>query len=187
MKQEPSYNILTGIRKQQDPQADFTLPEHYFETLEDRLKTAIRQSENTTEDPLLPETVSREMPYAVPGYYFEQFRVNRGRLIPFKKGLAIAASFILLAVTSIFLFTKKPLPGETASLPVTTAVDQLSNEQLERFIQPEDATLKEKILPQQPAATNGADMTILFKNVPDAELARFLNETAEGNDELFLN
>ncbi|WP_018630809.1 hypothetical protein [Niabella aurantiaca] len=189
MKQDAAYNILNRIRQEQKTNPGFTLPEGYFEAFTDRLMTTIKET-SADEAPLLPllDAAPRKMPYSVPLRYFTQFRVDRGMVISFKRGLTIAASFILLAVTSIFLFTKKPQTTETASLPaVTAAVNRLTNEQLERFMQPEELPSKEKPAVRQTVNAQSADMTKLFKNVPDAELANFLNETAEGNDEIFLN
>lgn len=189
MKEDAAYNILNGIRQEQKTNPGFTLPDGYFESFTDRLMANMKETA-TAATPLPPllDAAPREMPYQVPRHYFAQFRIDRGMVISFKRGLTIAASFILLAVTSIFLFTKKPQTTGTASLPaVTAAVNRLTSEQMERFIQPEDLPSKETPATRQVINAPNADMTTLFKNVPDAELANFLNETAEGNDEIFLN
>ncbi|MCF3109903.1 hypothetical protein LL912_14070 [Niabella sp. CC-SYL272] len=190
MKQDASYDILNGIRQEQLSQPVFTLPDGYFESFTNRLMNAVQAQEQDT-DALTAtlDTVSRDMPYYIPPDYFSRFRVERSnRIIPFKKGLAIAASFILLAVTSIFLLTQKLQPVTASQASVTAAVNQLTNEQLERFIQLDETVSRDQPAPGvQTAHTSKADITPLLKNVPDAELASFLKETAEGNEEILLN
>ncbi|MCD2425236.1 hypothetical protein LQ567_20790 [Niabella pedocola] len=189
MKQDASYDILNGIRETQQRSPAFTLPDAYFESFTNRLMETVRAQENDTDAlNVALDTASREMPYSIPRDYFARFRVNKGeRVIPFKKGLAIAASFILLATTSIFLFTQKLQTTATSQASVTATVNQLTDEQLERFIQPDEALLRDQPVPAQAAGTPKADITTLFKNVPDAELSSFLKETAEGNEDIFLN
>lgn len=189
MKQDASYDILNGIRQEQQSNPAFSLPGGYFESFTNRLMETIRAQEHDTDAlDVAPDTASREMPYSVPQDYFARFRVNKGeRVIPFKKGLAIAASFILLATTSIFLFTQKLQTTTASQASVTATVNQLTDEQLERFIQSDETLSRDKPVPAQAAGTPKADITTLFKNVPDAELASFLKETAEGNEEIFLN
>lgn len=189
MKEDASYKILSGIRQEQKSNPGFTVPDDYFESFPGRLMNIIQEAEADTfsPDPLL-DAVPREMPYHIPQHYFAQFSVNRVRVVAFKKGLTIAASFILLAVASIFLFTKKPQTTEQASAaPVAAMVTQLTNEQLERFIQTEEAMPKDKMVSTRTKNAAKADVTSLLKNVPDAELTNFLSETAEGTDEIFLN
>lgn len=189
MKQDASYDILNGIRQEQQSNPAFSLPGGYFESFTNRLMETVRAQQNDTgtPDPVL-DNISREMPYRVPQDYFARFRVNKGeRVIPFKKGLAIAASFILLATTSIFLFTQKLQTAATSQASVTATVNQLTDEQLERFIQPDETFARDKAMPAAATGTPNAEITTLFKNVPDAELASFLKETAEGNEDIFLN
>ncbi|MGJ7031857.1 hypothetical protein [Niabella hirudinis] len=187
MKQDASYTSLDRIRQEQQLNPVFTIPGNYFESFPGRLMAAIKETDKAAADPVL-DTVSRAMPYQVPPRYFAQFRVNRARVVEFKKGLRIAASFILLAVSSIFLFTKKSPTGAPApTTSVATTVNQLTNEQMERFIQPEEVTNGDKTALTNRVKTSKTDMTTLFKNVPDADLATFLNETTEVNDEISLN
>jgi len=189
MKQDDSHNILDRVRQEQKSNPGFTVPDDYFESFSGRLMHAIKEADTDafSMDPLL-DAAPRVMPYHIPVHYFAKFSVNRVRVVAFKKGLNIAASFILLAVASIFLFTKKPKTTEPASAaPAAAMVNQLTNEQLERFIQTEETIPKDKMVSTRTKKASNADMTTLLKNVPDAELANFLNETAEGTDEIFLN
>lgn len=181
MKEDASYNILDRIRQEQQLNPGFTVPDNYFESLSGRLMAAIRETD-TDNTPVL-DGISRIMPYHVPQYYFARLRVNRARVVDFKKGLTIAASFILLAVSSIFLLT----PRSPASTAGVATVNELTNEQLERFIQPDEATPRDKAITTHAVKIPNTDMATLLKNVPDAELTNFLNETAEGTEEIFLN
>ncbi|WP_300598745.1 hypothetical protein [Niabella sp.] len=189
MKQDASYEILNRIRQEQQSNPVCSLPDGYFESFTNRLMETV-QAQETAPEVLnnALDNVSRKMPFSIPADYFIRFRGNKGeRVIPFKKGLAIAASFILLAITSIFLFTQKLQTASTSQASVAATVNQLTNDQLERFIQLDETVSRDRPMATQTAGTSKPERTSLFKNVPDADLSSFLKETAEGTDEIFFN
>ncbi|MBO9619704.1 MAG: hypothetical protein J7539_11790 [Niabella sp.] len=158
----------------------FIVPEGYFDVFSERLMGAIREAGVIAEEnaafPALA-SISREMPFAVPEYYFDEIRDYRPRpaaIIPFKKGISIAASFIIIATTGMLLTTRKPF-RDGRYQPSIVSIGELTNEQMERFV---GSTVPfEKTYSNQPGLT--VNTATLLKDVPSEDLSDFLDDSTE--------
>lgn len=196
METEEIYPILDNIKTQAtDPRnlLPYSLPPGYFDRFYSVLMQRIQcdqEEELATFAPVLA-SLSKKTPFKVPNQYFSQgvgVPTQSAKLIPFKRGLAIAASIIAATLISFFLLTR-----ETSSnfpddpLYATSTIHKLSNEQLENFLPPESGAPKERLLSEGQLGTKNPNKTSLFQNIPDGELTNFLNDTEDGTDDLLLN
>ncbi|AHF17685.1 hypothetical protein [Niabella soli] len=158
-----------------------SVPKGYFDAFSEKLMKRINTDASMVTEaadfPILA-SVSRKMPFTVPDYYFDEIRDYRPRpaaIIPFKKGVSIAASFIIIATTGMLLTTRKPL-REGRYQPSAVSINELTNEQLERFIG--RAVPFENSTPDQVGLTT-INAATLLKDVPSEDLSDFLDDTTE--------
>ncbi|ANH79760.1 hypothetical protein A8C56_01140 [Niabella ginsenosidivorans] len=184
--------ILSGLKKHHRTvlNAVFSVPDTYFDSFSKKLLQKIRHMEPAEEEqPPFPvlDSISKQMPFTVPDSYFEapvSYQPKPAPVISFRKGVSIAASFIIIATASIFLVTKKATddrlyPSSAAS------INKLSNEQMERFIGGNNAADGSSYKEQ--AEGNTVDAASLLKDVSSDDLNNFLNETADTGEDLLVN
>lgn len=183
-------NILDQLKKEGIKGKPFSVPTDYFGTLVQKSITAINKSDaaNELESNRIIASATRKMPFSIPDGYFQNLRFKKpsGLLInKFNKAIAIAASFIVLITSAIYLLDK---PHRNASHEVfqetSSKVNDLSNEQLENFIYQETETAPRHLTRQ---INNVAKPEQLLKDIPDKELSNFLEETSDNNDDVLMN
>lgn len=187
--------ILSGLKKhhRNTLNAVFSVPDAYFDTFSKNLLQKIRATDQhiTVKEELQSFTtlgsISKQMPFTVPDSYFKETRnykpTKPAPVLSFRKGISIAASFIIIATASIFLVARKPA-DDGFHPPSAASINQLTNEQMERFIGANNTTEGFK----EPANNgNTVDAASFLKDVPSDDLTNFLNETADTGEDLLAN
>lgn len=183
-------NILDQLKKEGIKGKPFSVPTGYFSAFAQRSLATIKKSEasNEPESNLSIAGATRKMPFSVPDGYFQNlhFKKPSGLLLnKFNKAIAIAASFIILITSAIYLLNK---PRHIAPLGVfqetSSKVNDLSNEQLENFIYQETKAPPRHLTRQ---VNKSAKPEQLLKDISDKELSNFLEETSDNNDDVLMN
>ncbi|MEO6069820.1 MAG: hypothetical protein ABIN57_01525 [Chitinophagaceae bacterium] len=163
----------------------FSVPEGYFNNLTNELPTLV------TDDPIPMElkTISRKVPYEVPAGYFENLPAQllekvskpKTKIISLSnhrfRNLAAAAIVTgIMAISGIYYFAnnsgKSIDPANQPNAWVAAKLKNVSNQELEDFIQNTGSTLYKKDVAKTSVTTQ--EVRRLLNDVPDKELDAFL-------------
>lgn len=194
--------LLSGLTREMPGQ----VPAGYFEELEASLLTAVSGTDRSAREELeslspLLSGLKKDMPYSVPQGYFEQLPgtvpVQVKTAAPVlhmgsRRWMRYAAAAVitgLIAVTAFLYSNRNNQPQSMARFEekINKEIKKTSDKDLNEFMkQFDDAGLT-----GEETATTGSDNEIktLLKDIPESELKKFLEETAEtesNTDEAFL-
>lgn len=172
----------------------FQIPDQYFNGLADKILLRVKEmedeefllnSENAEIAPIL-NTIPKVMPFAVPHQYFEKFSViipsEKATVIPMKKmrnwmTYAAAAVFVGIMVTGSFLFSDKKTSQDFEkyqNLDVASALDQVSDSDLNAYIDENHATVIYDVLDTEPVNLDNVEDKI--QSMSTDNLNQYLNE-----------
>lgn len=182
----------------------YSIPENYFNGLEERLMQAVREradyqtakEELNDISPVL-NSIGKENPYDVPQGYFENLttEINKPKAkvvsITHRKWFRYAAAAVVVGIISmsVFLFAGKKSSIDVNKNPeawVAKNVKKVNTNQLNEFIKlaDEENTAKASILNK---IDKPEDLKDLMKDVSDQEMQDFLKETSILNENSLLN
>jgi len=189
--------MLNGISRQMP----YSLPIGYFQGLEEKLMQSIRESSDyqTADEELealspLLSGLKKQMPYTVPQGYFEDLHTevtNKANANPkvisisSRKWYRYAAAAVIVGIVALagFLFVNNKFNNDPKiafkkfEKNLDKEIKKTSDRELNEFVQQfTDAglTLEEKV-----QINTKEEAKELLKDVPDTELKKFLEETAD--------
>jgi hypothetical protein len=182
----------------------YSVPDNYFNGLEERLMQAVRESADyrTAKEELenispLLRGLQKEKLYTVPQGYFENLNAEinkpKAKVVSFthRKWFKYAAAAIVVGIISmsVFLFQGKKPSIDINKNPdawVAKNVKKVNTDQLNEFINlaDEESTPKTAI---NNKVDKPEDLKDLMKDVSDQEMQDFLKETSVLNDNSLLN
>jgi hypothetical protein len=174
--------------------SSFQVPDQYFSVLASKILQRAKErandeisiyTENESIAPIL-NSIQKEMPYAVPGKYFEQLSVKipneKAKVIPMKKmrnwmTYAAAAVFVGIMVTGSFLFSDKKQSQDFEkyqNMDVAAALDQVSDAELNSYIDDNHVISLDDLSESERASLNNVDGKI--ESMSTENLSQYLNE-----------
>ena len=181
----------------------YTIPENYFNGLEERLMQAVRNGADyqTAKEEL--ETISpflnglkKETPYSVPQGYFENLNVEINKpktkviSITHRRWFQYAAAAVVVGIISmsVFLFQGKKSsidPNKNPDEWVAKNVKKVNTDQLDEFIKLADEEATKNSIANK--IDKPEEIKELMKDVSDKEMQDFLKETSVLADNSLLN
>lgn len=191
--------LLSGLKKQ----TPYSVPADYFAMLENGLANIAQQESNPSArqepeqlSPLLG-SLQKQMPYSVPAGYFDNLEIpavpaearvvsmaTRSRRWIRYAAAAVVTAFIALGGFYYFNRNEHTDPAEKSYTWVKENMSNVSTDALDEFV-----TIAEN--ETSVIASERNEVRELIKNIPDAEIQEFLNDTealtADADEDILLN
>jgi len=180
----------------------YTLPEGYFERLEETLLQTIQQSndyqtakeELETLSPLL-SGLKKQLPFSIPQGYFENLSVGKPetKIVSFtsRKWFRYAAAAVITGVIALgglmYFNSRKVDPVEQPYAWVKKSIKKVDKADIDAFVKLADEELSNQVVTSAPVKPE--EIKELMKDVSDKEIQDFLDETdgAEDTNDTMMN
>lgn len=180
---------LSPVLSRVSKQTPYTVPAGYFENAENRIAIATAGELSTKEElesisPLL-SGLKKTNPYSIPEGYFENITVpaiNKpaAKIVSLgsRKWFRLAAAAVVTGVVVLVgvMVLNTPQPKDPIA-KVQKEIKKTSDKELTDFLEFTDETTSD-------VAINTDDAKDILKDIPEAELKAFLEETADGDTDV---
>ena len=174
----------------------FHLPVNYFDNFTVALLAKLHAEDEA--DPAFLNKLPRHTPFHIPEGYLENFspslkkaELKRTPLpITWFRKINLKAAAILVGITivsGIIYFQRTHQAKKNNTIAAQDEIAKLNNEQLRQLDEENSFTLFETRTNPQDDGETRIDLNQFFKHFSNKELSDFLDETAAGEDDYFIN